>query len=138
MAEGKWITVPANKTRSGQPETRWQMPDGEIRLTQPGLLNWSLRDVVNLNDANRWGYTPPGGAKASQTNSSSQVKDSSGRDDQGADLNLGADWTARAQNRQQLASEGKLQTETSKTELPAQPARELFFWTHFQTISSFP
>ena len=34
---GKYITVPGNKTYSGKPEQRYQMPDGEIRLTNP---NW--------------------------------------------------------------------------------------------------
>lgn len=37
MAEGQWVTVPANKTRSGRPERRWMQPSGELMEQQPGL-----------------------------------------------------------------------------------------------------
>lgn len=36
MADGKWVTVPANKTLSGRPERRWMQPSGELMREAPG------------------------------------------------------------------------------------------------------
>ena len=112
MAEGKWVTVPGSKMPNGEPARRWQMPDGELRKTKPGIGNWDFRDLVNLNDANTWGAggtkkTKPGAAKAATLEQTQKVADASGRDDQGADLNLGADWTKRVQERLAQAREQK-------------------------------
>lgn len=40
MAEGKWVTVPGNLTRSGKPERRYQMKSGQYRETEPNSAEW--------------------------------------------------------------------------------------------------
>ena len=40
MAEGKWVTVPSNLTRSGNPERRFQMKSGQYRETEPNSPEW--------------------------------------------------------------------------------------------------
>ena len=81
---GKYITVPGNQTYSGRPERRYQMPDGEIRLTGP---NMTLRDILNLGAFNDPRYYEQGN-KPQPVQPAPVVKDASGRDDQGADLDM--------------------------------------------------
>jgi hypothetical protein len=76
VADGKWVTVPANKTLSGQAERRWMQPSGELMTNQPGLfggfvptrINQALQQLGYLGSQaekgiNRAGGYRPAGAK---------------------------------------------------------------------------
>jgi hypothetical protein len=66
VAEGSWVTVPANRTLSGKPERRWQQPSGELMEVAPGLgfvaeqLRRATQGISTTPSANT-GYQPGGG-----------------------------------------------------------------------------
>ena len=104
MAEGKWVIVPGNLTQSGKPERRYQMKSGQFRETEPNSAEWynqmykqpfqemlgapertgrSMENLINqLGGYNKNPLNPVSPTEA--------VLDSSGRNAQGADLNMEA------------------------------------------------
>jgi hypothetical protein len=47
VADGKWVTVPANKTLSGRAERRWMQPSGELMTNEPGLFGGFVPTRIN-------------------------------------------------------------------------------------------
>jgi hypothetical protein len=47
VANGKWVTVPANKTLSGRAERRWMQPSGELMTNEPGLFGGFVPTRIN-------------------------------------------------------------------------------------------